>query len=195
MIGAMTESTPSTFGGRLLVGASGSAGVAFLPMFLSALRGEFTGIVTVLMTHTATRFLPASTMALFAERVVSGDDAASWAGDNHVSLADGHDLLVVLPTTANLLSAVAAGAAPNLLSATVLEFASPSVFYPVMSGQMWAKPSVLRNVEQLRADGHDVIDPGTGPRYDVSLRRFVTGPTPPAPSQFVERVRAGLTSR
>ncbi|HEY4457010.1 MAG TPA: hypothetical protein VGN81_22050 [Pseudonocardiaceae bacterium] len=38
-----------------------------------------------------------------------------------------------------------------------------------------------------------MIDPGIGPRYDVSLRRPVTGPMPPTPGQFVERVRAGLT--
>jgi phosphopantothenoylcysteine decarboxylase len=48
-----------TFGGNLLIGASGSGAVAFLPMYLSALRAELTGSVTVLMTHTATTFLPA----------------------------------------------------------------------------------------------------------------------------------------
>jgi phosphopantothenoylcysteine decarboxylase len=179
--------------GRLLIGASGSGGVAFLPMYLSALRAEFAGTVTVLMTHTATRFVPAATIALFADRVVTGDEPASWARDNHVSLADGHDLFVVLPATANLLSAVAGGAAPNLLATTVLESAKPVVFYPLMSAQMWARPSVRRNVEQIRADGHEVAEPPVGPRYDVSLGRFVTGPTPPAPPAFVERIRSGLS--
>lgn len=192
MMGGMTDSAPSMFSGRLLIGASGSGGVAFLPMFLTALRAEFAGTVTVLMTHTATSFLPASTMALFADRVVTGDEPASWARDNHVSLADGHDMFVVLPATANLLSAVAGGAAPNLLAATVLESASPVVFFPLMSGPMWAKPAVRRNVERLRADGHEVVEPGVGPRYDVSLGRFVTGPTPPAPPQFLARVRRGM---
>lgn len=192
MMGGMTDTAPSTFSGRLLIGASGSGGVAFLPMFISALRAEFTGTVTVLMTHTATSFLPASTVALFADRVVTGDEPASWARDNHVSLADGHDLFVVLPATANLLSAVACGAAPNLLAATVLEATAPVVFFPTMSGPMWAKPSVQRNVEQLRADGHEVVEPGVGPRYDVSLGRFVTGPTPPAPPRFTALVRAGM---
>ena len=36
--------------------------------FISALRAEFAGTVTVLMTHIATRVVPASTMALFADR-------------------------------------------------------------------------------------------------------------------------------
>ncbi|MFC0437626.1 flavoprotein [Kutzneria buriramensis] len=178
-----------TFGGRLLIGAGGSGAVALLPVFLSALRAEFTGTVTVLMTHTATTFLPASTMGLFADQVVTGDDPRTWARDNHVTLAEDHDLYVVLPATANLLAAAATGAAPNLVATTVLESASPVAFFPVMSAQMWAKPAVQRNVAQLRSDGHEVIDPGVGPRYDVGLARVVSGPTPPAPPQFVAKVR------
>ena len=181
-----------TFGGNLLIGASGSGAVAFLPMFLSALRAEFTGSVTVLMTHSATTFLPAATMGLFADRVVTGDDPATWARTNHVSLAEEHDLFVVLPATANTLAAAAAGGAPNQLTTTVLEFPSPVVFFPVMSGRMWAKAAVRRNVEQLRSDGHEVVDPGEGPRYDVSLGRIVTGPTPPTPPQFVSKVAERL---
>ncbi|MFC0543446.1 flavoprotein [Kutzneria chonburiensis] len=177
-----------TFGGNLLIGASGSGGVAFLPMYLSALRAEFTGTVTVLMTHTATTFLPASTMALFADRVVTAVDPATWARANHVSLADEHDLFVVLPATANTLAAVAGGGAPNLLTTTVLEFPSPVVFFPAMSGLMWTKASVQRNVTQVRSDGHEVVEPADGPRYDVSLGRVVTGPTPPSPPQFVSKV-------
>jgi phosphopantothenoylcysteine decarboxylase len=181
-----------TFGGNLLIGASGSAAVALLPMFVSALRAEFSGAVTVLMTHSATTFLPASTVSLFADHVVTGDNPGSWARSNHVSLAEEHDAFVVLPATANTLAAVAIGGAPNQLTTTVLEFPSPVVFFPVMSGRMWAKPSVRRNVELLRSDGHEVVDPDEGPRYDVSLGRFVTGPMPPTPPQFVSKVAERL---
>jgi phosphopantothenoylcysteine synthetase/decarboxylase len=164
-------------------------------MYLSALRAEFSGNVTVLMTHTATTFLPASTMGLFADQVVIGDDPSAWARTNHVSMAEHNDLFVVLPATANTLAAVASGAAPNLLATTVLEFGSPVVFFPVMSGQMWAKTAVQRNVDTLRVDGHDVVDPGVGPRYDVALGRSVTGPMPPAPPQFVAKVISLLGTR
>jgi phosphopantothenoylcysteine decarboxylase len=54
----MTSNEASPFGGRLLIGATGSAAVASLPMYLTALRAAFTGTVTVLMTHTAATFLP-----------------------------------------------------------------------------------------------------------------------------------------
>jgi phosphopantothenoylcysteine synthetase/decarboxylase len=172
--------------GRLLIGATGSATVVALPSYLSALRIRFSGTVTVFMTHTAATFLPASTAALFADRVVTGDDPAGWPKDNHASLAAGHDLLAVLPATANILAETATGAASNLLSATILATAIPVVFFPVMSAEMWQKPAVQRNVAQIRHDGHHVIDPPWGPRYDISLGEFVGGPLPPAPPRFLE---------
>ncbi|MCF3964903.1 flavoprotein [Streptomyces fuscigenes] len=189
----MTSSdAPSAFGGRLLVGASGAAAVALLPVYLTALRTQFTGSITVFMTRTAATFLPPHTVGLFAERVVTGDSPATWPRDNHASLAAEHDLVTVLPTTANMLSAVAGGAAPNLLAATVLQATVPVVFFPVMGAAMWDKAAVRRNVEQVRADGYEVVDPPWGTRYDVSLGTVVEGPMPPAPPQFVETVRSHL---
>lgn len=174
--------------GRVLIGASGSAAVAMLPMFISALRGSFNGSITVLMTHTATRFLPASTVSLFADKVVTGEDPDTWAVDNHAGLTATNDVFAVLPATVNVLSAAANGAAPNLLTAAITSATSPVLFFPVMSAEMWANRAVQRNVEQLRADGHLVIDPPSGSRYDVGLARIVAGPTPPPPPAFVSAV-------
>jgi phosphopantothenoylcysteine synthetase/decarboxylase len=185
----MTDNGTSTFGGRLLIGATGSGAVASLPMYISALRSQFTGTVTVLMTHTATTFLPAHTVGLFADQVITGESPATWPHDNHVSMAAGHDMLAVLPATANMLSATATGAVPNLLSATIMQATIPVVFFPVMSGDMWQKRSVQRNVDQLREDGYRVVDPAWGPRYDVGLGAFVDSPMPPAPPRFIEVIR------
>lgn len=184
----MTENQSSTFGGRLLIGASGSAVVAFLPMYISALRNRFTGSVSVLMTHTATEFLPAHTVALFADRVITDESASTWPTDNHATLTGQNDMLAVFPATANLLSAAATGAAPNMLSATILASDFPVVIFPVMTGEMWSKPAVQRNVRQLRADGYHVIDPPWGPRYDVQIGKTIESPMPPPPPQFVELI-------
>ncbi|MGV9915576.1 flavoprotein [Streptomyces tendae] len=185
----MTSTDTSTFGGRLLIGATGSAAVASLPMYINSLRASFTGTVTVVMTHTAARFLPPHTVALFADRVVTGDAPEKWAMENQATLAAEHDMMAVLPATANILSATATGAVPNMLSATIMAADFPVVFFPVMTGEMWQKPAVQRNVDQLREDGYHVVDPGWGKRYDVGLGHFVETPMPPAPPQFVETVR------
>ncbi|GGK21763.1 hypothetical protein GCM10011583_62250 [Streptomyces camponoticapitis] len=81
------------FGGRLLIGATGSAAVAMLPVYIGALRGAFTGTITVLMTHTATTFIPPHTVGLFADRVVTGTEPADWARENQETLAAEHDLM------------------------------------------------------------------------------------------------------
>ncbi|WP_432042543.1 flavoprotein [Streptomyces cadmiisoli] len=191
----MTSNDTTAFGGRLLIGATGSAAVATLPMYIGALRTTFTGTVTVLMTHTAAAFLPPSTVALFADRVVTGEEPSTWAGQNHATLAEEHDMLAVLPASAHVLSAVATGAAPNMLAATVLTATFPVAFFPVMSGEMWAKPAVSRNVEQLRSDGYRVVDPVWGQRYDVAFGDFVKAPMPPPPPGFVDVVRELMPSR
>ncbi|MFE9613008.1 flavoprotein [Streptomyces sp. NPDC006012] len=185
----MTSNNPSSFGGRLLIGATGSAAVATLPMYINALRTTFAGTVTVLMTHTAATFLPPHTVALFADRVVTGTDPDDWARENQATLAAEHDMMAVLPATANMLSVTATGAVPNMLSATIAAADFPVVFFPVMTGEMWNKPAVQRNVDQLRLDGYHVVEPQWGQRYDVGLGEFVKAPMPPAPPQFIESVR------
>lgn len=181
------------FEGRLLIGATGSAAVAALPMYIGALRSVLRGPITVLMTHTATTFLPAHTVGLFADRVVTGQDPTAWPRENHATLASEHDLTVILPATAHTLSTIASGAAPNMLATTVLAATHPVAFFPVMTGEMWGKPAVQRNVATLREDGHQVFDPASGPRYDVATGDFVDSPQPPPPPRFIEIVRGLMT--
>ncbi|MER6684809.1 flavoprotein [Streptomyces olivaceoviridis] len=191
----MTSNDTSTFGGRLLIGATGSAAIAMLPMYINTLRTTFTGTVTVLMTHTAATFLPPHTVGLFADRVVTGATPDDWAHENQATLAAEHDMMAVLPATANMLAATATGAVPNMLTATIAAADFPVVFFPVMTGEMWRKPAVQRNAGQLRQDGYHVVDPQWGQRYDVGLKQLVKAPMPPAPPQFVEVVRELMPRR
>jgi phosphopantothenoylcysteine synthetase/decarboxylase len=178
---------------RVLIGASGSAAVMMLPMYVGALRGALGGTYTVVMTHTAATFLPPHTVELVAERVVSGDSPAGWAEDNHARLVAGHDILVVLPATAHTLAQAATGGAPNRLSAVILAADFPVVFFPVMNDAMWNKPAVKRNIAQLREDGYHVNEPVWGDRYDVGSGAVLHDPTLPPPP-VVAQVVGGLLS-
>lgn len=165
------QNSPGTTGKRILIGATGSIAVTGLPAYVQALRRHIEGSTfTVLLTHTAASFISPDSLALFAERVVSGESPADWPTDKPSRLAADHDLLAVLPATAHTLASAAAGAAPNRLLTVALSVDCPVVYFPVMGAKMWRKPAVQRNIAQLRADGalvnepewHDGYDPTTG---------------------------------
>ncbi len=142
-----------------------------LPSYIEAMRRQIAGSTfTVLLTHTATSFLSPESLALFAERVVSGESPADWPTDKPSRLAADHDVLAVLPATAHTLAAAAGGAAPNRLMTVALSVDCPVVYFPVMGARMWHKPAVRRNIARIREDGalvnepewHDGFDPTTG---------------------------------
>ncbi|MEU9983168.1 flavoprotein [Streptomyces sp. NPDC050856] len=173
---------------RILVGAAGSVSVTMLPTYLNEMRSQLGGTYTVLMTHTAAQFLPPHTVGIYAERVVSGESPSDWPTDKPSLLVADHDILVVLPATANTLSAAATGAAPNRLSTIVLASNFPVVFFPVMGSHMWNKPAVKRNIAQIREDGHHVADPVWHDSFDVVSRGFTHHPSLPSPTQVAEIV-------
>ncbi|MFI8966908.1 flavoprotein [Streptomyces sp. NPDC053493] len=162
---------PETTGKRVLVGATGSIAVTRLPAYIEAMRRRIPGSTfTVLLTHTAASFVTPESLALFAERVVSGESPAHWPTDKPSRLAADHDVLAVLPATAHTLASAAAGAAPNRLLTVALSVDCPVVYFPVMGAKMWHKPAVRRNIATIREDGalvhepewHDGFDPTTG---------------------------------
>ena len=52
--------------------------------------------------------------------------------------------------------------ADDLLSTLLLSFTGPVLLAPAMNCEMWEKPSVQRNVTQLRNDGVHFVDPEEG---------------------------------
>ena len=56
----------------------------------------------------------------------------------------------------------ACGIADDLLSTLYLSFTGPVIMAPAMNSEMWAKPSVQRNVRQLQDDGAMIIEPDSG---------------------------------
>jgi phosphopantothenoylcysteine synthetase/decarboxylase len=170
---------------RILVGATGSIAVSELPAYIRALRAAFGGSYTVVLTHTAEKFVHPPAIGLAAERVVHGEDPANWSTDRPSRLAGDHDLVLVLPATAHILAAAATGAAPNRLATVILSSPKPSVFVPHMGAAMWEKPAVVRNVAQLRADGHHVVEPVWESSHDVVTGEMIRHPAIPAPDHVV----------
>jgi len=119
--------------------------------------------VRVAMTSSATQFIGTDTMAALSGHAVALNvfDPAHPLGA-HIELADGIDLMAVVPATANLMAKFAGGVADDLVSTLYLQATCPVILAPAMSSAMWSKPSVGRNVDQLRADGCHFVGPESG---------------------------------
>lgn len=179
-------------GDRLLIAACGAAQVVMLPSFLVAFRSNLGCRLTVVATATAARFMAPRTLGLFCDEVIDSTDPEVAFKSNHAALASGHRLIIVLPATANVIADVANGHASNLVSTTILASSRPAIFVPAMNGAMWRKASVQRNVQQLRDDQHEVIDPEWRESYEVSSRSMVEHPAIPGPTDLIGVVKSHL---
>ncbi|ERT12434.1 flavoprotein [Photorhabdus temperata] len=177
---------------NILIGVTGSVDITLLPRYLMAIKENINCTLTVLMTPNAELFFPAETLALYADRVIYGEKTAGWSTDKPSRIVADHDLLAVLPATANTLSSVAQGAAPNRLTTVILAANFPVLFFPVMGAIMWEKSAVRRNIQQLWNDGYEVVEPVWHENYDASLQRLVGHPSLPTIEGFIELLKSKL---
>jgi phosphopantothenoylcysteine decarboxylase/phosphopantothenate--cysteine ligase len=150
-------------GRELLVGVTGGIAAYKTAALVSRLVQSGAG-VSVAMTEAATWFVGPTTFSALTGRTVSCSmfDDPQHPLAAHIELAERADLLCVAPATANFLAKAALGVADDLLSTLYLAFAGPVLVAPAMNAEMWKKPSVQRNVAQLREDGVHLVDPGEG---------------------------------
>jgi phosphopantothenoylcysteine decarboxylase/phosphopantothenate--cysteine ligase len=121
--------------------------------------------VTVVMTSAAERFIGPTTFEALTGRPVHREMFHPQEGfqlGEHIGLARRAQLVVVAPASADFLGKLALGLADDLLSTLAMATTAPILLAPAMNCEMWAKPSVQRNITQLRADGCCFVEPGIG---------------------------------
>jgi 3-polyprenyl-4-hydroxybenzoate decarboxylase len=162
---------------RLLVAVCGSIHAIQIVDYLVRFRAEFAAEIRVIMTATATAMVAPRVVEQIVESPVVTD---LWGTAEtkapHLRLTSWAELFVVVPATANILGKAANGIADDLVSTAVLASRVPVVFAPAMNPVMWRSHAVQRNVRNLRADGHYVVEPGPG--ISLTSGQFDTGLTP-----------------
>ena len=149
---------------HIILGVSGSIAAykaATLTRLLMAAGAE----VQVVMTTSATAFIgPLTLQALSGRKVRTTllDSEAEASGMGHIELARWADRVLIAPASADQIAQLAGGRANDLLSAVCLATEAPILVAPAMNRLMWEKPSVQRNIAQIRADGLHVLPPDTG---------------------------------
>src|SRR5207237_2983950 len=118
----------------------------------------------VVMTAAAEHFIGAATFAALTGRPVARDtfDEIQFPLGAHVTLAERSQLLLIAPASADFLAKAAHGLADDLLSTLYLAFTGRVLMSPAMNTAMWEKPAVQRNIDQLRSDGVQFVEPGSG---------------------------------
>jgi phosphopantothenoylcysteine decarboxylase/phosphopantothenate--cysteine ligase len=150
-------------GREILLGVSGGV-AAYKAADLTSKLVQAGARVTVVLTAAASRFIGETTFEALTSRPVYTelfDPREHFLGE-HIGLARRGELLVIAPATAHVIAKLALGLADDLLSTLALSVTCPVIVAPAMNNEMWSKPSVKRNVAQLRTDGVELVEPGTG---------------------------------
>ena len=120
--------------------------------------------VHVVMTENATRLVNPLQFQILSRNPVlldlfdTGDD---WKPP-HIDLADRADLLAIVPATANILGKMANGIADDALSTVAVSVHCPILIAPAMNGHMYHNPFVQHNINALRKQGFEFIEPASG---------------------------------
>ena len=120
--------------------------------------------VRVIMTKNAEHFVTTNTLAALTKYPVLDD---LWSKENegsipHVHLARWTELALVVPATANFIAKMANGIADDAASTTILATAAPKLVIPAMNDQMWNNPATQRNLQFLKENQVQIMEPAVG---------------------------------
>jgi phosphopantothenoylcysteine decarboxylase len=143
--------------------AIGGGIAAYKSAMLCSLLVQSDWKVRVIMSRAATEFIGRATLASLSNSPVAIDSfEPAFPRGAHIEIAEDVDLMIVAPSTADLMAKFANGIADDLLTTTYLQNVAPVLLAPAMSAPMWSKASVQRNVDQLKADGCHFVGPNSG---------------------------------
>jgi phosphopantothenoylcysteine decarboxylase / phosphopantothenate---cysteine ligase len=152
---------------RIVLAVTGSI-AAYKAVDLASKLTQAGALVDVIMTDAAQQFVTPLTFQAVTGRPVYTN---MWQTDNtgglpthiaHIGLAEGADLLAVIPATANTLAKLAHGLADDLLSVTALAARCPLLVAPAMDGGMYEHPATQANLNILQERGVMLIEPEEG---------------------------------
>ncbi len=119
--------------------------------------------VQVIMTEESFHFITPLTLSTLSERPVYSDMFQDENfEENHISVSDFADVILVVPATANIIGKIAGGICDDLLTCVICAFKGPVVLAPAMNDRMWNNPIVQDNVAKLKKNGYHFIGPEKG---------------------------------
>jgi len=148
---------------KIVLGVTGGIAAYKAPELVRRLR-DIGADVRVILTPNAARFVSPLALAAVSEHgvIVEQWGDSGRGGVDHIELARWSDLLLIAPTTADVLAKLAVGIADDALTTYALAHRAHVMVAPAMNTYMLAHPTVLQNIDTLRARGVEIIEPVDG---------------------------------
>jgi phosphopantothenoylcysteine decarboxylase/phosphopantothenate--cysteine ligase len=120
--------------------------------------------VHVVMTKNAMEFVTPLTFQTLSGNPVVYHMFELFTGSKigHIALSDIADQVVIVPATANILGKIANGIADDFLTTMIMAITVPVLFVPSMNTRMWESTIVQGNIEKLRENGYQFMEPSSG---------------------------------
>ena len=152
---------PMLAGRRIVLGVTGGI-AAYKAVDVCRRLVDAGAHVVPVMTKGAEHFVGRTTLSALASEPVQTSLWDEASPIPHTRLGQSADLVLVVPATARLLGAYAAGLSTDLLTNTLLATRAPVVVCPAMHTEMWEHPAVQHNLAILRSRGVIVVEPDEG---------------------------------
>lgn len=187
----------SLSGRKLLLGVTGSIAAYKSAEIVRQLKKQGAE-VQVIMTASATQFIPALTLStLSGNRTLidifpqsdASSSSASWT--QHIDLGLWADLFVVAPASAQSMAKLAHGFCDNMLTAVALAARCPLLICPAMDHDMYVNPATQENLRKLKSMGYEIMEPEHG---ELASGLIGTGRLPD-PAAIVEKIRESISEQ
>ena len=148
-------------GATIALGVGGGIAAYKSVELMRRLIDEGAHVIPVL-TENALKFVGLTTFRALG----SSEPVTSLFSDDspipHTKIGQSVDVVVVAPTTADILSKFATGACDDALSTILVSTDAKVVLAAAMHKEMWAHPAVVENVATIRRRGFNIVDPEHG---------------------------------
>jgi phosphopantothenoylcysteine decarboxylase/phosphopantothenate--cysteine ligase len=148
---------------NVLIGISGGI-AAYKSVELIRLFKKAGANVKVVTTENALQFITELTLETISQNKVYSSvfSATNDYSTEHISLTDWADFMIVAPATANIIGKFANGIADDALSTTFMAFNKQVFIAPAMNNKMYSNFAFVRNINYLKSNGIEIIEPETG---------------------------------
>lgn len=147
----------------VILGVTGSI-AAYKIANLSSMLVKLNCDVHVIMTKNALNFINPITFETITKNkcLVDTFDRDFEFDVKHISLAKKADLILVAPSSANIIGKVSNGIADDMLSTTIMASKATTIFSPAMNTNMYENKIVQDNIKKLIDYGYKFIEPASG---------------------------------